>query len=139
MKKIILLSMALLSGCASENSTRVTHGCFPHTGCALSDETPEQFEQRKVLNEAITKDEQAKSAQHEKDMDVCRYEAAKATGSSQRGYTMYSTIFNDVGDTFRQAEIIGLCMKSKGYARKLILLARLCKRDRIGECWYMPG
>lgn len=55
-------------------------------------------------------------AQKDKDMDVCRYEATKATASAQRGYTLYSTIFNDVGDTFKQAELIGLCMKSKGYA-----------------------
>jgi len=163
MNKLILLSMALLAGCATrspdENALirrqlderialrereRATspqsqslaaefenklfaqdaekaqlnkHAttCLPHTGCALQDETSEQFEQRKIIEETITKDRQAKSAQKEKDMAVCRYEATKATGSSQRGYTVYSTIFNDVGDTFRQVELIGLCMKSKGY------------------------
>lgn len=136
MKLIALITVVLLAGCAGHNKLAAEYEknllasdaekarlkeraarCLPHTGCASRDETPEQFEQRKILEEATAIDEQAKSALREKDMAVCRYEAAKATGSSQRGYTVYSTIFNDVGDTFRQAEIIGLCMKSKGYAK----------------------
>ena len=72
-------------------------------------ETPEQFEQRKELENSI-------SAQREKDMAICRYEATQATASRPRSYSTYSAILNNVDDTFRQAELIGLCMKSKGYA-----------------------
>lgn len=122
-----LLALCVLSGCMSMRSTNLTDQqrqeaearaarCLPHTGCASRDETPEQFEQRKIIEEATAKDEQIKSAQKEKDLSVCKYEAAKATASSQTGYTLYSTIFNDTTNTFKQAELITLCMKSKGWA-----------------------
>ena len=111
MKKIILLSIILLAGCASPYPADIAQQraarCLPHTGCASRYETPEQFEQRKILEEATAIDEQAKSVQREKDMAFCRYEATKATASGPRGY---NSMYN------RQVEIIGLCMNSKGYA-----------------------
>ena len=110
MKPITLIAVVLLTGCASEHLTQ------EHL-------TQEQLRQRNVERETriLLEDKKAFDAQftptqRDKDMNVCKYEAVKATGSSQRGYTVYSTIFNDMGDTFRQAEIIGLCMKAKGYA-----------------------
>lgn len=64
----------------------------------------------------LTPDQIVKRDKYNQDIAACNYEATKATASGPRGYTVYSTIFNDVGDTFKQAELIGLCMKSKGYA-----------------------
>ena len=119
MKAIALIAIILLNGCATTEPTKeeiAWRNKILLEPMQRSYETPEQFEQRKTLEENINKDAQVKSAQKDKDMSVCRYEATKATASAQRGYTVYSTIFNDVGDTFRQAELIGLCMKSKGYA-----------------------
>ena len=122
-----LITIFLLTGCSSlfdsEPQTRTKSDyeikrearCLHHTGCATPDETPEQFAERKILEDRMTETDQEKSAQREKDMAVCQYEAAKATGSSPRGYSSYTMMFNDMTDTFRQAELMKLCMKSKGY------------------------
>lgn len=111
MKAIALIAIILLNGCATTEPTKeeiAWRNKILLEPMQRSYETPEQFEQRKELENSI-------SAQRKKDTDVCRYEATKATASAQRGYTVYSTIFNDVGDTFKQAELIHLCMKSKGW------------------------
>lgn len=107
MKLIVLIAVASLSGCSTLDDTPSKTPYVPMSKTTytyiqpMAELTPEQIAKRDKYNQ---------------DMNVCKYEAVKATGSSQRGYTVYSTIFNDMGDTFRQAEIIGLCMKSKGYA-----------------------
>ena len=112
MKAIALSAIILLNGCASTEPTKeeiAWRNKILLEPMQRSYETPEQFEQRKELENSI-------SAQRKKDMAVCRYEAAQATASRPRSYSTYSAILNNVDDTFRQAELIGLCMKSKGYA-----------------------
>jgi hypothetical protein len=63
----------------------------------------------------LTPEQKQVADQKDKDMAVCRYEATKATASSETGYSMASMLFNDTTNTFKQAELITLCMKSKGW------------------------
>lgn len=56
--------------------------------------------------------------QQQQDYAQCKFEAAKATGSSPSGsITDYTsgTIANDIATGIRQGEIFKLCLEAKGY------------------------
>jgi len=131
MKLTVLIATAVLAGCAYsptsrppstdknrldpdtyiEQLKRYRENCKPENGCAPVPYSPEE----QVASDRIIAELKQSSVQRQKDLDVCHYEAVKATASGPRGYTVYSTIFNDVMDTGKQSELIQLCMKSKGY------------------------
>lgn len=56
--------------------------------------------------------------QERKDFADCRYEAVKATASAESGSFMYGAndaIAKDIATSFRQEEIMKMCLESKGY------------------------
>ncbi len=114
MKIIALIVFVLLAGCMGPLEKQAHEDMKDYR--AMRDYKQSHPEAPQAYSTApMTEQERQTTSSKDKDMAVCRYEATKATASSQRGYTVYSTIFNDVGDTFRQAELITLCMKSKGW------------------------
>jgi hypothetical protein len=80
------------------------------TGCAASEPpTPEA----QLTPEQIIKRDKARA-----DIATCKYEAAKATGSSPSGYSLYAAMFSDVTNTFREVELYNMCLESKGWGQK---------------------
>lgn len=104
-----LITIFLLTGCARWNEEVAANQKRVDERRAL------EAQEKIRLATPLTEEQKQAAVQKEKDMAVCQYEAAKATGSSPRGYSSYTMMFSDMTDTFRQAELLKLCMKSKGY------------------------
>jgi hypothetical protein len=45
----------------------------------------------------------------------CRYKAEKAMGGSQGGYSAYSVVFYDLGESLQRGNLVMMFMKTKGY------------------------
>lgn len=107
--KTIFLIAVLLTGCATEQSPVPS----PQKSAAASTSkttyryiqpmkelTPEQIARRDKTHMAIA---------------ACKWEVAKAMGSRQSGYSMYTAAFNSISDTFKEAELTATCLEVKGY------------------------
>lgn len=141
-RKLILIAAIALSGCATSKADKAYRAqCLPYTGCPLNLETPEQFEarkkiearclprfgcplsadetqeefdKRKLMEEKAIMDDLAEKEKTDKLYRECSFEADKAMASRARPYNTFDVIYNTIMDEASKTSLIASCMRARG-------------------------